>query len=139
MASRRSTKGYDFRQLSHDVIGACTDVQRQLAVHCMEVDHQRALKLALPTRGLEFEREVEIPIAYDGDVITKRRVDSVIWNGTDELILETKARSVILAEDIERCLLYLHQGGYHLCVLINFGEKPLGVRRFVHTPEGASS
>jgi len=47
------------------VVGACIDVQRQLVVHCMEVDYQRALKLALPKRGLEFEREVEIPIAYD--------------------------------------------------------------------------
>jgi len=22
-----------------------------------------------------------------------------------------------------------------LCLLVNFGEKPLGVRRFVHTPK----
>ncbi len=49
------------------------------------------------------------------------------------LILEVKARSTILPEDIEQCLLYLHQGGYRLCLLVNFGEKPLGVRRFVHT------
>ena len=100
----------------------------------MEVDYQRALELALPKRGLQFQREVEIPIAYDGVVVTRRRVDFVIWNDTDQLILETNARSVILAEDVEQCLLYLHQGGYRLCLLVNFGEKPLGVRRFVHTP-----
>jgi GxxExxY protein len=93
------------------------------------------LELALPKRGLQFQREVEIPITFDGVVITKRRVDFVIWNDTDELILETKARSVILPEDIEQCLLYLHQGGYRLCLLVNFGEKPLGIRRLVHTPE----
>jgi GxxExxY protein len=139
MPNRRSTKGYDFEQLSHDVIGACIDVQRQLGIHCMEVDYQRALELALPKRGLQFQREVEIPIAYDGVVVTKRRVDFVIWNDSDELILETKARSAILPEDIEQCLLYLHQGGYCLCLLVNFGEKPLGVRRFVHTPEETSS
>jgi GxxExxY protein len=77
---------------------------------------------------------VEIPIAYDGVVVTKRRVDFVIWDNTDELLLETKAKSAILPEDIEQCLLYLHQGGYRLCLLVNFGQKPLGVRRFVHTP-----
>lgn len=122
-------------QLSHDVIGACIDVQRQLSLHCMEVDYQRALELALPKRDLQFQCEVEIPIAYDGVVITKRRVDFVIWNDTDELILETKARSVILPEDVEQCLLYLHQGGCRLCLLVNSGEKPLGVWRLVHTPE----
>ena len=130
-----STKGYEFEPLSHAVIGACIDVQRQLGVHCMEVDHQRALELALPKRGLQFQREVEIPIAYDGVVITKRRVDFVIWDDSDELLLETKARSTILPEDVEQCLLYLHQSGYRVCLLVNFGEKPLGVRRFVHTPQ----
>ena len=132
---RTSTKGRQFERLSYEVIGACIDVQRQLGLHCMEVDYQRALALALPKRGLQFQREVEVPIAYEGVIVTKRRVDFVIWNDTDELILETKARSTILPEDIEQCLLYLHQGGYRLCLLVNFGEKPLGVRRFVYTPE----
>ena len=135
MPNRRSTKGYDFKPLSHDVIGACIDVQRQLGVHCMEVDYQRALELALPKRGLRFQRELEIPIAYDGVIITKRRVDYVIWNDADELILESKARSAIRPENVEQCLRYLHQGGYRLCLLVNFGEKPLGVRRFVRTPK----
>lgn len=134
MSNPRSTKGYDFEPLSHDVIGACIDVQRQLGIHCMEVDYQRALELALPKRGVRFQREVEIPVAYDGVVVTKRRVDFVIWDDSNELLLETKARSAILPEDVEQCLLYLHQGGYRVCLLVNFGEKPLGVRRFVHTP-----
>ncbi|HBY94686.1 MAG TPA: GxxExxY protein [Chloroflexi bacterium] len=139
MPSRRSQKGYDFGSLSYVVIGACIDVQRQLGVHCMEVDYQRALAVALAKRGLFFQREVEIPIVYDGVIVTKRRVDFIIPSDSDELILETKARSAILPEDIEQCLLYLHQGGYRLCLLVNFGEKPLGVRRFVHTPPETGS
>ena len=133
MSEPFSIKGYTFGTLSYETIGACIEVQRQLGVHCMEVDYQRALELALAKRGLGFEREVEIPIAFDGVVVTRRRVDFVIWNDTDELILETKAKSAILPEDVEQCLLYLHQGGYRLCLLVNFGEKPLAVRRFVHT------
>jgi GxxExxY protein len=135
MSSPLSKKGYQFRQLSHDTLGACIDVQRQLGVHCTEVDYQRALALALPKQGLHYQREVEIPITYDGVVVTKRRVDFVVWNDSDELLLEVKAKSVILPEDVEQCLLYLHQGGYRLCLLVNFGEKPLGIRRLVHTPE----
>jgi len=37
-----SRKGYEFTPLSYAVIGTCQDVQRQLGVHCMEVDYQRA-------------------------------------------------------------------------------------------------
>ena len=129
-----SHKGYDFDALSYAVIGVCQDVQRQLGVHCMEVDYQRALEIALSKRGLNWQREVEIGITYDGIVVTKRRVDFVINDGQDQLILETKASSVIKPEDIEQCLLYLHRGGYRLCLLVNFGEKPVKVRRLVHTP-----
>jgi GxxExxY protein len=135
MNDNASRKGYEFSPLSYAVIGACQDVQKQLGVHCMEVDYQRALRIALRKRGMRCQREVEIPLTYDGIVITKRRVDFLIEDGTDELIVETKAASEIKAEDVEQCLLYLHQGGYRLCLLVNFGVKPLQVRRFVHTPE----
>ena len=132
-----SDKGYSFGPLSYEALGACLDVQRQLGRHCMEVDYQRALALALARRGLGCERELEVPIVYEGVVVTKRRVDFAIWDDDGhELLLETKARSEILPEDVEQCLLYLHQGGYRLCLLVNFGQKPLGIRRFVHTPEG---
>ncbi len=134
MPGSRSKKDHTFEALSYATIGACIDVQRQIGIHCMEVNYQRALELALPKQGLQFQREMEIPIAYEGVVITKRRVDFLIWDSTSELILETKARKGILSEDVEQCLLYLHQGGYRLCLLVNFGQKPLGTRRFVHTP-----
>jgi GxxExxY protein len=134
MPTSLSYKGHDFSQLSHDVIGACIDVQRQLGLHCMEIDYQRALGIALAKRGLAYEREVEIPITYDDIIVTKRRVDFVIGEKANCLLVETKARSEILPEDIEQCLLYLHRGAYQLCLLVNFGEKPLGIRRSVHTP-----
>ena len=135
MTQPSSQKGYNFSPLSYAVIGACQDMQRQLGVHCMEVDYQRALEIALSKQELSWQREVDIPIAYDGIVVTKRRVDFVIEDDRDQLILETKAASQIKPEDVEQCLLYLHQGGYRLCLLVNFGEKPLKIRRFVHTPE----
>ena len=132
MNNQPPSSRHSFERASYEVIGACVDVQHQLGLHCMEVDYQRALELALPKRGLQFQRELEIALAYDGVVVTKRRVDFLIWDDSAELLLETKARSRILPEDVEQCLLYLHQGGYRVCLLINFGQKPLGIRRFVH-------
>jgi GxxExxY protein len=127
---------YQFEKLSYNVIGACIDVQRQLGLHCMEVDYQRALAIALPKFGVEFQREVEIPIYYDGVLITRRRVDFVCWDQTDRLLLETKAASTIKPEDVEQCLLYVTKGNEKLVLLGNFGEKPFRTRRFVNTPDG---
>ncbi len=139
MTADRSEKGYGFEPLSWEVLGACIEVQRQLGRRCMEVDYQRALAIELGKRSVQFQREFEIPITYDGQVITRRRVDFLIWNDSDELLLETKARSAILREDVEQCLLYLQNGHYRVCLLVNFGEKPLGRKRLVYTPEGTTT
>ncbi len=93
-----------------------------------------ALELALKERGLEYEREVDVPVACEGQVVTTRRVDFVICDEQSEVLLETKARSALLPEGTEQCLLYLYQGRHQVCLLANFGEKPLGKRRFVYTP-----
>lgn len=127
---------HQFEKLSYNVIGACIDVQRQLGLHCMEIDYQRALAIALPKFGVEYQREVEIPITYDGILVTKRRVDFVCWDKSNRLLLETKAASSIKPEDPEQCLLYVTKANEKLVLLANFGEKPLRVRRFVNTPEG---
>ena len=84
--------GYSFEPVSYAVFGACIEVQRQLGTHCMEVDYQRALELALAKRGqLEFLREAEIPIAFDTVEVTRRRVDFVVWDSTATVLLEIKA------------------------------------------------
>ena len=83
MGSKVRGGKHQFEPLSGKVLAAGIDVQRQLGTHCMEVDYQRALEIALSKRRLSWQREVEIPIAYDGIVVTKRRIDFVIESGND--------------------------------------------------------
>jgi GxxExxY protein len=136
MADEYRQGRHKFEPLSYNIIGACIDVQRQLGVHCMEVDYQRALEIALPKFGVQFQREVQIPITYDGVVVTRRRVDFVCWDKNDRGLLETKAASTVRPEDVEQCLLYVTKGNEKLVLLVNFGEKPIKARRFVNTPDG---
>lgn len=128
--------GYVFEQLSYVTWAACIEVQRQMGPHCMEVDYQRALELALRKRGLAYMREAEIPIVFAGVVVTRRRVDFVIWDDTATLLLEIKAAKALKPEDREQCLLHLQNGNFRVCLLANFGETPLGTERKVCTPSG---
>ena len=128
--------GYQFEPLSYKVFGACIAVQRQLGPHCMEVDYQRALEIELRKLLLEYIREAEIPIVYDGIEVTRRRVDFVIWDDTHTLLLETKAAKEMRPEDVEQCQLYLRNGNFRVCLLANFGQVPLGKDRYVWTPAG---
>ncbi len=134
MNQRPKVSRHKFEPLSRKVIAACIDVQRQLGIHCKEIDYKRALELALPKHGVKFEREVEIEITYDGVVVTKRRVDFKTWDEHDELLLETKAIPSLRNDDGEQSLRYLLKGNYKVTLLVNFGQKPLGIRRFVNTP-----
>lgn len=127
---------HDFERLSYNVIGACIEVQKQLGVHCMEVDYQRALALALSKKGISHVREVEIPVCFDGIEVSRRRVDFVVWDDAHQLLLEIKASNEIKPEDVEQVLLYLRNGNFAVGLLINFGQYPLGKRRFVHSPTG---
>ena len=124
-----------FEKLSYDVIGACIAVQRQLGKGCMEVDYQRAVELELRKRGISYLREAEIPICYDGIEVTRRRVDFVIWDDTATLLLETKAAAVIKPEDEAQCRLYMRNGGFVTCLLVNFGEFPVKTVRLKHTSD----
>ncbi len=78
---------HDFEALSRTVIGACIDVQRALGLHCMEVDYQRALEVALAKPGIACEREVGVAIVYEDVVVTKRRVDFVVSDDHDTMII----------------------------------------------------
>jgi GxxExxY protein len=127
--------GHSFEPLSYQVFGVCIEVQKQLGPHCMEVDYQRALQIALGKSGLEFMREAEIPICFDGIEITRRRVDFVVWDDACTVLLEVKAARAIRPEDIEQCLLYLRNGNFRVCLLANFGRVPLGKKRLVHSPD----
>lgn len=127
---------HPFEHLSYQVFGACIDVQRQLGPHCMEIDYQRALEIALAKRGLDFIREAEIPIAYDGVEVTRRRVDFVIWDDEVTLLLECKAAKTVKLDDFEQGVLYLRNGNFRVCLFANFGEIPLGKYRRVYTPNG---
>jgi GxxExxY protein len=128
--------GHQFEPLSYAVFGACIAVQRQLGPHCMEVDYQRALEIEFRKLGLEYIREAEIPICYDGIEVTRRRVDFVVWDNNHTDLLETKAAQAVRPEDVEQCQLYLRNGNFRVCLLANFGRVPLGKDRFVWTPAG---
>ena len=71
MTSRptRSYRGYDF-SLTEKILGACIEVHRTLGPGFQQIIYQRALELEFATAGLEFQREVDVPVYYKGQKIS---------------------------------------------------------------------
>jgi GxxExxY protein len=94
-----------------------------------EVIYQRALAIELGNANVNFVREQEMPIFYDGQDIGTRRVDFLV---EDEVLVELKA--LIKMEDVHLAqgLNYLVAYNLDKGLLINFGAQSLEVKRLRH-------
>ena len=112
--------------LTYKIIGCAMKVHSTLGNGFQEVIYQRALTIELTKAKIEFVREQEIPIYYEGEEIGTRRADFLVEG---EVMVEIKA--VIKMEDV-----HLAQGLNYLVayeldkgLLINFGAQSLEVKR----------
>jgi GxxExxY protein len=115
--------------LTYKIIGCAMKVHSTLGNGFQEVIYQRALAIELHKAGLNFTRELEMQIYYEGEEIGKRRVDFLIANKVMvELKALTKMEDVHLAQGLNYLVAYKLDKG----LLINFGAKSLEVKRLRH-------
>lgn len=85
----------DLDQITYKIIGASMKVHNTLGNGFQEVIYQRCLAIELKRSEIEFVREQEQSIFYDGFQVGTRRADFVVEN---KVIVELKA--VINLEDV---------------------------------------
>lgn len=112
----------NFDPLTYAVIGCAMTVHRKLGSGFQEVIYQRALAIELERNGLEFVRELEHPIFYDGQLVGKRRADFVI---SKKLVVEIKAVTALEPVHLAQGKNYTTVYDYPQGLLINFGGKSL--------------
>lgn len=82
-------------ELTYKIIGCAMKVHNTLGNGFQELIYQRCLAIELQRAGLEFGREVEQTIFYEGIEVGTRRADFVV---ASKVIVELKA--VINLEDV---------------------------------------
>ncbi len=124
---------YKYSDITGKVIGAAMQVHKVLGNGFQEVIYQRALAIELKKNGLSFQRELEMPIFYDGLDIGTRRVDFLV---EDKVMVELKA--IIRLEDVHLAqgINYLEAYKLEIGLLINFGAKSLEFKRLINSIEG---
>jgi GxxExxY protein len=69
-----SFEGFD--ELSHQVIGLCIEVHKHLGPGLLESIYQECLAYELRAHGIQFQKEMEIPVIYKGqDLKMNYRID----------------------------------------------------------------
>lgn len=130
----RDTEGTEMdmigaNKITEQVIGAAIDVHRALGPGLLESAYEECLCHELNVRGLRFERQRPLPVAYKGVRLDcGYRLDLVVENS---VVVEIKAVKSIEPIHEAQLLTYLKLGGWRLGLLINFNLPVLkdGIRR----------
>ena len=94
----------------------------------LESVYEEAVAIELALRGIPFERQVRITLAYKGHLIGEGRLDLLV---DDRLVLEPKAVDKLVGLHQSQLRSYLTATRYPLGLLINFNVELLkdGLRR----------
>ncbi len=98
----------------------------------LESVYQQCLAKEFSLRGLDFQKEVSIPLVYKGFVLNKDYVIDILVE--NEIVLELKAVDSILPVHEAQLISYLKLADKKLGFLINFNVPLLknGFKRFVN-------
>ena len=122
----------DINDLTGIVIGAAIEVHQALGPGLLESAYEECLCHELKLRGIQFERQVELPIEYKGTKLDcAYRMDIV---ADYQLILELKSCAKLEPIHQAQLLTYLKLTGLKVGLLINFNVPVLrqGIKRLVN-------
>jgi len=121
-------------EITYKINGCAMKVHNTLGNGFPEVIYQRCLAIELKRAGLQFGREIEQKIYYDGIEVGTRRADFVVEK---QVIVELKA--VINLENVHlaQAKNYVVAYGFSVGLLINFGATSLQFKK-VYNPKSGS-
>ena len=105
------------------IIGAAIEVHRYLGPGLLESAYEECLCHELHLQGVEFRRQVELPVIYKGlSLDCGYRIDLIV---REEVILELKAVEKLLPVHQAQLLTYMRLAGKRVGLLINFNVPRL--------------
>lgn len=120
---------------SHIVIGSALRVHSILGAGVLESACSTCLAYEFTTARLSFEKEVRLPVVYEGvHLHTAYRVDFIVERC---LVVEVKCVERVLPVHRAQLLSYLRLSGHTLGLLLNFNVPHMkqGIHRVINGPE----
>ncbi len=114
------------------VVDCAVKIHRDLGPGLLETVYEVILADALEKRGLSVERQVPVPIEYEGKRFVEGfRVDMIVES---KVLLELKSVEHVSPAHKKQLLTYLRLAGLKLGYLLNFGEALMrdGISRTIN-------
>ena len=122
----------ELNYLTEKIIGCAIKVHRHLGAGLLESTYEVCLVHELKKSGLKVERQVSLPVYYDGIKLEAGYVIDVLVES--EVIVELKAVEKVLPIHEAQLLTYLKLANKKIGLLINFNVKVLkeGITRKIN-------
>ena len=119
----------DYKDLVYNIIGAAMEVHSELNWGLLEAVYNEALHIELSDRGIENEREQNLPCFYKNHVMEKRyQMDIVVG----DIIIELKSVDELTSVHRAQLFNYLRLTKKPIGLLINFGQESLQGERYAY-------
>jgi GxxExxY protein len=113
--------------ITERIIGCAYKVMNQLGCGFLEKVYENALAHEIRKLGMKVEQQKKIKVYYDKFEVGNYEPDLLV----EELVI-IELKTVKSLEDVHKaqCLNYLKATGYKTCLLLNFGNPKVEVKRF---------
>jgi GxxExxY protein len=115
--------------LTERIIGCAYTVGNSLGSGFLERVYENALVHELRKSGLSVVAQQPLTVWYDGVVVGEYIADIVV---AGSVLLELKAVRTLDDMHVAQCLNYLRATNLPICLLINFGESRVRIKRLVN-------
>lgn len=113
--------------ITEKIIGCAYKVMNELGCGFLEKVYENALAHEIKKLGLKVEQQKKIKVFYDGVEVGNYEPDILVEGS---IIVEIKTVKSLEEPQKAQCLNYLKATGYKTCLLINFGNPKVEVKRF---------
>ncbi len=117
-----------FKELSYKLCGLCFQVHNELGRFRNERQYADAIEKIFKENNIEYEREFELAISFNGEAKRRNIVDFLIENS---VILDIKAKTVITKDDYFQMKRYLASAKKKLGIIVNFRQRFLAPKRVI--------
>jgi len=117
----------DVNLITQKIIGCAYEVSNTLGTGFVEKVYENALAHQIrKSASFSVVQQYPIKVSYDGVVVGEFFADMLVQ---EKVVVELKAVSMLKDEHIAQALNYLRASGLEICLLINFGQSKIEIKR----------
>ena len=117
---------WETNKITEAVIGAAYKIGNTLGSGFLEKVYENALAIEIRKCGLGVVQQHPINVKYEGAIVGEFVADLLVQ---EEILIELKAVKSLDEIHLAQCLNYLKATGFHVCLLINFGNPKVEIKR----------